>query len=121
MMCAALLMVTTSMLPHHHHDDGNICLVLDWNNDTEQTHNHSHNSCDNDCAMNIENIQDASQPGHAIKVWYIPSITAILAWDNSLLPEPDEKRISQQFHYILPYDAGIVCLPCGLRAPPAMA
>ena len=121
MMCAAMLMVTTSMLPHHHHDGGAICLSLDWHSDNEAEHNHSHNACTDDCAMNVEIIQDASQPGHAMKVWFIPSLTAILSWDNTLLPDPDEKRITQLFYYILPCDAGIVGSPCGLRAPPAVA
>ncbi len=121
LLCATFLMVTTSILPHHHHDDGSICLVWNSDNDKGEAHDHSHNGCDDDCAMNIDIVQDASQPGHASKVWLIPSLTAILAWDNTQLPDPDVKRITTLFYYLLPCDAGIVGSPCGLRAPPVKA
>lgn len=121
MMCATLLMVATSMLPHHHHDDGSICIAMNVSDDNEDGHNHSHNGCNDDCAMNIDVIQDASQPGHASKAWLIPSFTAILSWNNTLLPDPEEKRITHLYYYILPYNTGFVGSPCGLRAPPTMA
>ncbi len=121
MLCATLLMLTTSMLPHHHHDDGSICIIWNADNDNNEGHNHSHNGCDDDCAMNIDIVQDASQPGHASKVWFIPSMTAILAWDNALLPDPEVTCVTTLFYYLLPCDTGIVGSLCGLRAPPAVA
>lgn len=121
MICATFLMVATSALPHHHHDDGAICLTLDWCQDDAAEHSHSHNSCDDDCAMNIDLLQDASQIGHASKVGLIPQLVAILTWDNLLFTEPEVPVNNMTFFFIERLYHGIVVEQRGLRAPPSVA
>lgn len=121
MFFATFAMVASSALPHHHHDDGSICITLDNSlNDTEE-HQHSHNGCDDDCAMNVNLIQDASQLGHASKSGFIPMLVATLSWDYSLLPKPEEKYARNPFIYIEHAFKCDIYLPCGMRAPPMTA
>lgn len=121
MMCAAFLMVATSALPHHHHDDGNICLILDIGKSSNDNHEHGHNGCDDDCAMNINLVQDASQIGHASKAGLIPQLSAILDWNISIVPEPEISSAPLIYLYIEHAYHGIVGTSCGLRAPPSEA
>lgn len=121
LVIATFLMVATAALPHHHHDDGMICLHLDMGHDDEAAHDHGHNGCNEDCAMNVDLIQDASQIGHASKAGLIPVITAIITWDNALLPIPNEcDNISPTIYIEHPYKC-IVSTLHGLRAPPSLA
>lgn len=120
-MLATTLLFATSIIPHHHHDDGSICISLEMDRDLSNEHNHSHNGCDNDCAMNIDVVQDANQPGHASKAWLLPILSAVILWDNTLIPSPEESNHKTNFIYIEHATPGIVCHSCGLRAPPAMA
>lgn len=119
---AAFSMVASSALPHHHHDDGSICIAIGSESDAAETENHSSGEgCSDDCAMNIDLLQDASQLGHASKVGFIPTLVVTLSWDYALLPEPQESNHTTSFIYIERGCNGIVCSPCGLRAPPYMA
>lgn len=118
---ATFAMVASSALPHHHHDDGSICITLEKESTDDGEHNHAHNGCDDDCAMNIDLVQDASQLGHASKAGFFPTLVAVLSWDYSLLPEPQEHRTSASFIYIEHAYAGIVGSTYGLRAPPHVA
>ena len=121
MFFAAFAMVASSALPHHHHDDGSICIILEKESTDEGAHSHGHNSCDDDCAMNIDLLQDASQLGHASNAGFIPTLVAILSWDNSQHPEPQEFKTSTSFIYIERAINDIVCSTYGLRAPPFVA
>lgn len=121
MMCATLLMVATSTLRHHHHDDGAICLILDWGHDNESEHNHPHNSCNDDCAMNVELQQDASQIGYASKAGLTPQLIAVIGGDNSLVPNPTLSESRLIFFYIEHRYYGIVVEQHMLRAPPSIA
>lgn len=119
---AAFSMVASAALPHHHHDDGSICIALgDESNATDSEGHSSSEGCSDDCAMNINLLQDASQLGHASKAGFIPTLVAILSWDYALLPEPQESSSTTSFIYVERGSNGIVCLPCGLRAPPYVA
>ena len=121
LMLATLFTVASSVVPHHHNEDGGICIIFDLCNDDNAEHSHSHSNCDDDCAMNIDLIQDASQIGHASKAGLIPQFTAILASNASLLPEPIEQSTTFPFVYILHAYHGYIGLSCGMRAPPAVA
>lgn len=118
LMLSALFIVTTSIIPHHHCDDGSICLILDMHNDE---HHHNSSGCDDNCAMNVELIQDATQIGHASKAGFIPQLIAILPSQGSLLPEPIEQSTTLSFVFILYAYHDIIGSSCGLRAPPTMA
>lgn len=121
LMLATLLTVASSVVHHHHNEDGGICIILDLCNDNDTEHSHSHSDCEDDCAMNIDLMQDASQIGHASKAGLIPQLIAILASNASLLPEPVEQSTTFQFVYIQHAYHDYIGLSCGMRAPPAVA
>lgn len=120
LLAAVLMLLGTSVLPHHHHDDGSICITL--NNDNaqgeERAHNHSHNGCDTDCAMKVNVAPDASQLGHASKVYLMTQPMAIISQENTLVPSPEECNITTHFFYLQRHYHYIACPHYGLRAPP---
>ena len=121
LMLATLLTVASSVVPHHHNEDGDICIIMDMCNDKDTNHGHASSDCEDDCAMNIDLMQDASQIGHASKTGLIPQLIAILASNASLLPEPIEQSTTCLFVYILHTYHDYIGLSCGMRAPPAVA
>ena len=120
-MFATLLIVTTSIVPHHHCDDGGICLIMDISNDKESEHNHGNNNCEDNCAMNIDLMPEASQIGHASKSGFIPQLIAIVSVYCSALPKPIEQPATSSFVYIIHAYHDIIGSSCGLRAPPMAA
>lgn len=121
LLVATFSMVASSALPHHHHDDGSICIAIGNNNSNSDAESHSSEGCSDDCAMNVDLLQDASQLGHASKAGFIPTLVAILSWDNTLLPEPQEQSLTTHFIYVKHAYKSIVCSLNGLRAPPYAA
>lgn len=121
LLLATFSMVASSALPHHHHDDGSICIPLENDATHADGEGHSSEGCSDDCAMNVDLLQDASQLGHASKIGFIPTLVAIISWDNSLLPEPQEQRATTHPIYIRHAYESIVCSLYGLRAPPYVA